>query len=131
MEQIGDHGCEYMTGGCVTVWGSAGINFAAGMSGGITYVYDPDQQFDLRCNLEMVDLEPMFLETDIQKLHEMIQKHFRYTGSVKAKEMLDNWERTKNLFVKVIPIKYRAALGLTNPVDLQSRKTSEQQVHLA
>jgi glutamate synthase domain-containing protein 3 len=78
----------------------------------------------------MVDLEPMFLESDINKLHEMIQKHFQYTGSVKAKEMLDNWERTKNLFVKVIPMEYRAALGLTNPVDLQSRKTSEQQVHI-
>ncbi|MDR0703809.1 MAG: glutamate synthase large subunit [Planctomycetaceae bacterium] len=131
VEGVGDHGCEYMTGGCVAVLGSTGINFAAGMSGGIAYVYDPDQQFDLRCNLEMVDLEPMFLEADIQKLYEMIQKHFQYTNSAKAKEMLDNWERTKNLFVKVIPMEYRAALGLTNPVDLQSRKTSEQQIHLA
>ncbi|MDR0390726.1 MAG: glutamate synthase large subunit, partial [Planctomycetaceae bacterium] len=131
VEGVGDHGCEYMTGGCVAVLGATGINFAAGMSGGIAYVYDPDQQFDLRCNLEMVDLEPMFLDTDIEKLYAMIQNHFRYTGSVKAKEMLDNWERTKNLFVKVIPMEYRAALGLTNPVDLQSRKTSEQQVHLA
>jgi glutamate synthase (NADPH/NADH) large chain len=78
----------------------------------------------------MVDLEPMFLESDINKLYEMIQKHFQYTNSIKAKEMLDNWERTKNLFVKVIPMEYRAALGLTNPVDLQSRKISEQQVHL-
>ncbi|MDR1924642.1 MAG: glutamate synthase large subunit [Planctomycetaceae bacterium] len=131
VEGVGDHGCEYMTGGCVAVLGSTGINFAAGMSGGIAYVYDPDQQFDLRCNLEMVDLEPMFLDADIQKLYGMIEKHFKYTNSAKAKEMLDNWERTKNLFVKVIPMEYRAALGLTNPVDLQSRKTSEQQVHLA
>jgi glutamate synthase domain-containing protein 3 len=101
------------------------------MSGGIAYVYDPDQQFDLRCNLEMVDLEPMFLDSDIEKLRGMIQKHYDYTGSTKAREMLDNWERTKNLFVKVIPMEYRAALGLTNPVDLQSRKTSEQQVFQA
>jgi glutamate synthase domain-containing protein 2/glutamate synthase domain-containing protein 3 len=128
VEGVGDHGCEYMTGGCVAVLGPTGVNFAAGMSGGIAYVYDPDQQFDLRCNLEMVDLEPMFLDLDIEKLRGMIQKHYGYTGSTKAKEMLDNWERTKNLFVKVIPMEYRAALGLTNPVDLQSRKTSEQQV---
>ncbi|MDR3109979.1 MAG: glutamate synthase large subunit [Planctomycetaceae bacterium] len=128
VEGVGDHGCEYMTGGCVAVLGATGVNFAAGMSGGIAYVYDPDQQFDLRCNLEMVDLEPMFLETDIEKLRGMIQKHYDYTGSQKAKELLENWERTKNLFVKVIPMEYRAALGLTNPVDLQSKKTSAQQV---
>ncbi|MDR0522612.1 MAG: glutamate synthase large subunit [Planctomycetaceae bacterium] len=131
VEGVGDHGCEYMTGGCVAVLGPTGVNFAAGMSGGIAYVYDPDQQFDLRCNLEMVDLEPMFLENDISRLRKMIQKHFDYTGSTKAKELLENWERTKNLFVKVIPMEYRAALGLTNPVDLQSRKTTEQQVFQA
>ncbi|MDR3234343.1 MAG: glutamate synthase large subunit [Planctomycetaceae bacterium] len=130
-EGVGDHGCEYMTGGCAAVLGPTGVNFAAGMSGGIAYVYDPDQTFDLRCNLEMVDLEPMFLDSDISKLRGMIQKHFDYTESTKAKELLDNWERTKNLFVKVIPMEYRAALGLTNPVDLQSRKTSEQQVFQA
>jgi glutamate synthase domain-containing protein 2/glutamate synthase domain-containing protein 1/glutamate synthase domain-containing protein 3 len=131
VEGVGDHGCEYMTGGCVAVLGPTGVNFAAGMSGGIAYVYDPEQTFDLRCNLEMVDLEPMFLDEDINKLKGMIQKHYEHTNSKKAKELLDNWERTKNLFVKVIPMEYRAALGLTNPVDLQSRKTKEQQVFQA
>ncbi|MDR0871383.1 MAG: glutamate synthase large subunit [Planctomycetaceae bacterium] len=128
VEGVGDHGCEYMTGGCVAVLGPTGINFAAGMSGGIAYVYDPDQHFDLRCNLEMVDLEPLFLQEDIAKLRGMIDRHYTHTGSTKAKELLDNWERTKNLFVKVIPMEYRAALGLTNPVDLQSRKTKEERV---
>ncbi|MDR3183587.1 MAG: glutamate synthase large subunit [Planctomycetaceae bacterium] len=131
VEGVGDHGCEYMTGGCVAVLGPTGVNFAAGMSGGIAYVYDPDQTFDLRCNLEMVDLEPMFLDADISKLQKMIERHYDYTGSSMAEELLANWERTKNLFVKVIPMEYRAALGLTNPVDLQSRKTSEQQVFQA
>jgi glutamate synthase domain-containing protein 3 len=117
-----------MTGGCVAVLGATGGNFAAGMSGGIAYVYDPHQTFDLRCNLEMVDLEPMFLDADINRLRGMLQKHYDYTGSTRAKELLDNWEKTKSLFVKVIPMEYRAALGLTNPVDLQSRKTENEKV---
>ena len=131
VEGIGDHGCEYMTGGCVAILGDTGTNFAAGMSGGIAYVYDPHQQFDLKCNLEMVDLEPICLQEDVLRLHRMIRDHHKYTGSTRALEMLENWERTRNLFVKVIPMEYRAALGLTDPVDMQSRQTREQQIHLA
>ncbi|MDR1958567.1 MAG: glutamate synthase large subunit [Planctomycetaceae bacterium] len=131
VEGVGDHGCEYMTGGYAVVLGSTGTNFAAGMSGGVAYVYDPQQEFDLKCNLEMVDLEPIFLQEDADRLYQMIRNHHKYTGSLRALDMLENWERTRNLFVKVIPMEYRAALGLTNPVDLQSRQTKEQQVHLA
>ena len=131
VEGVGDHGCEYMTGGCVAILGNTGTNFAAGMSGGIAYVYDPHQQFDLKCNLEMVDLEPIFLQEDADRLYRMIRNHHKYTGSTRALDLLENWERTRNLFVKVIPMEYRAALGLTNPVDLQSRQTRAQQIHLA
>ncbi len=131
VEGCGDHGCEYMTGGQVAILGKTGINFAAGMSGGVAYVYDPDQQFDLKCNLEMVDLEPVLLESDEATLYEMIQKHWDYTESALARKLLEHWEKTKTLFVKVMPMEYRAALGLTNPVDLQSRKTQEENIILA
>ncbi|MDR1385794.1 MAG: glutamate synthase large subunit [Planctomycetaceae bacterium] len=131
VEGVGDHACEYMTGGYVAVLGNTGTNFAAGMSGGIAYIYDPHQEFDLKCNLEMVDLEPIFLKEDADRLQQMLRNHYKYTNSSRALDLLNHWERTRNLFVKVIPMEYRAALGLTNPVDLQSRQTSNQQVFLA
>jgi glutamate synthase (NADPH) large chain len=110
VEGVGDHGCEYMTGGLIVIIGSTGKNFAAGMSGGIAYIYDQTQLFDTRCNLDMVDLESVWDKDDKIILREMIEKHFFYTRSKKAKSILNNWESNLPLFVKVIPIDYRKSL---------------------
>ncbi len=110
VEGVGDHGCEYMTGGLVVVLGQTGRNFAAGMSGGIAYVYDEFQLFDTLCNLDMVDLETVWLEDDKKVLRSMIENHLKYTGSKRAQLLLDNWEETVGRFVKVMPIDYRRAL---------------------
>ena len=111
VEGVGDHGCEYMTGGRVVVLGNTGINFGAGMSGGLAYVYDPHQEFDDRCNLEMVDLELVTEPQDIEELKAMILKHLNYTGSEKAKRILSEWEKCLPFFVKVFPMEYRKILG--------------------
>jgi glutamate synthase domain-containing protein 3 len=110
VEGVGDHGCEYMTGGRVIVIGDTGINFAAGMSGGIAYVLDRNQLFDTRCNLEMVDVEPLVEEEDREFLHRYLDRHVKMTGSRNAIQILNMWEEMLPLFVKVIPIDYRAAL---------------------
>jgi len=111
VEGVGDHGCEYMTGGRVVVLGHTGLNFAAGMSGGIAYVYDADGLFDVRCNLEMVDLEPVRLAADIVELQRLIARHVQATGSRLGQEMLDRWEEHLPRFVKVFPMEYRRVLG--------------------
>jgi len=118
VEGVGDHGCEYMTGGRVVVLGETGINFAAGMSGGIAYVYDPERLFDNRCNLDMVDLELVADENDIQELKEMISWHLIYTYSAKAQSILDNWEACLPFFVKVFPMEYRRVLGKMSREDV-------------
>jgi len=128
VEGVGDHGCEYMTGGAVVVLGRTGVNFAAGMSGGIAFVYDPHQDFDLRCNLDMVDLETVGDENDIAFLKEMIENHLRHTGSPRARWMLDDWEKTLSLFVKVMPVEYRRALGQMGKVELGSRRAEREVV---
>ena len=110
VEGLGDHGCEYMTGGTVVVLGKTGVNFAAGMSGGIAYVLDENQLFDTRCNLEMVDLEPVVQEEDKKSLHSLIANHVRYTQSPYASQILDDWSEMLPRFVKVMPIDYRSAL---------------------
>jgi glutamate synthase domain-containing protein 2/glutamate synthase domain-containing protein 3 len=110
VEGLGDHGCEYMTGGCVAVIGPTGVNFAAGMSGGVAYVYDESELFDTRCNLDMVDLESVTKEFDKKRLRTLLEKHLKYTGSAKAKKILDNWQTTLPLFVKVMPIDYKKVL---------------------
>ena len=110
VEGVGDHGCEYMTGGMVVVLGPTGNNFAAGMSGGIAYVYDETELFDTKCNLDMVDLETVWDKKDKAELKMMIETHYKYTGSPRAKMLLDNWEAHLPLFVKVIPIDYRKSL---------------------
>jgi len=110
VEGVGDHGCEYMTGGTVVIIGSTGKNFAAGMSGGIAYVYDPTELFDTRCNLDMVDLESVWNKEDKIVLKELIEKHHRLTRSRNASALLDDWEAQLPLFVKVIPIDYRKVL---------------------
>ena len=127
IEGVGDHGCEYMTGGTVAVLGSAGRNFAAGMSGGIAYVYDIDGEFRRYCNTAMVDLEPVLTESEQQAklsrdlwhlgeadeviLRRMIENQARYTGSRRAQLLLDTWSEARGKFVKVFPKEYRRALG--------------------
>ena len=110
VEGIGDHGCEYMTGGCVVVLGTTGVNFGAGMSGGIAYVLDADGRFDSNCNLDTIDLEVLDQE-DAIILRKLVENHYRYTGSPKAFELLADWPRALAQFVKVFPMEYRQALA--------------------
>jgi glutamate synthase (NADPH) large chain len=126
VEGTGDHGCEYMTGGTVLVLGKTGRNFAAGMSGGIAYVYDEDGQFASRCNTAMVSLGPVASaaeqqaagntrlhrdQTDEVLLKKLLQDHNRWTGSRRARELLDNWTVARTKFVKVFPNEYKRALA--------------------
>ena len=138
VEGVGDHGCEYMTGGVVVVLGATGRNFAAGMSGGIAYVLDQDGDFERRCNLAMVELQPILEEDtaleyldhqggdleshgkvdimhdmtryDVQRLKSLIERHKHYTASTRASDILENWDRYQAKFVKVMPVDYRRAL---------------------
>ena len=138
VEGVGDHGCEYMTGGCVVVLGSTGRNFAAGMSGGVAYVLDESGDFNQRCNLSMVELQPVPVESsalerfdhqindleahglvdvlhnmtrdDERRLRTVIARHLHYTGSEKARRILENWSTFAPAFVKVMPVDYRIAL---------------------
>jgi glutamate synthase domain-containing protein 3 len=127
VEGTGDHGCEYMTGGTVVVLGKTGRNFAAGMSGGIAYVYDDEGRFGLRCNTSMVALEKVLVAEeqratqDIATFHKgtpdelllrkLIEDHHRWTGSLRAREILDQWATARTRFVKVFPHEYKRALG--------------------
>ncbi|MFZ6774109.1 glutamate synthase-related protein [Undibacterium sp. SXout7W] len=133
VEGTGDHGCEYMTGGTVIVLGNTGRNFAAGMSGGIAYVYDPDGEFEAKCNMSMVTLEQVLAgdvqvatvdksiwhsrlrggegETDEAILRNLIERHFKHTGSTRARNLLDDWARSRAKFVKVFPTEYKRALA--------------------
>ena len=110
VEGIGDHGCEYMTGGRVVVLGQTGRNFAAGMSGGVAYVFDPDDELLQRINLELVDIETMDDPSDVEELRGLISKHAEYTDSVVAKEMLESWDERLPSFKKIIPVMYRSIL---------------------
>jgi glutamate synthase domain-containing protein 3 len=127
VEGTGDHGCEYMTGGTVVVLGKTGRNFAAGMSGGLAYVFDEDGQFAKRCNTAMVALEKV-LPADEQRaaqdevtfhkgqpdealLRKLVEDHHKWTGSLRAREILDNWAASRAKFVKVFPHEYKRALG--------------------
>ena len=110
IEGTGDHGCEYMTGGVVVVLGKTGRNFAGGMSGGEAYVLNEDGKFELRCNLGMVELEPVTVPEDTVTLRTMIEAHLKYTGSQRAKEVLAKWESMLPKFVKVMPIDYKRVL---------------------
>lgn len=109
VESCGDHGCEYMTGGRVVILGDTGRNFAAGMSGGIAYIYDVKGKFSSNCNKEMVDLDPVS-QTDAQELHDMIARHYAYTGSTVAKFVLDDFESQLKNFIKVFPKDYKKVL---------------------
>jgi glutamate synthase (NADPH/NADH) large chain len=109
VEGVGDHGCEYMTGGRVVVLGTTGRNFAAGMSGGIAYVYDRDKGFRGRCNLELVDLEELD-ESGAEEVKTLISEHAQRTGSLRARNILASWERETQRFVKVMPRDYKRVL---------------------
>ena len=112
VEGVGDHGCEYMTGGRVVVLGATGRNFAAGMSGGIAYVLDNDGRFRTeRCNTEMVDLETVDDPEEATALATLIRQHLEATGSDVARRVLGDWETALARFVKVIPVDYKAALA--------------------
>ncbi|WP_108471231.1 glutamate synthase-related protein [Rhodanobacter thiooxydans] len=137
VEGVGDHGCEYMTGGTVVLLGETGRNFAAGMSGGVAYVFDPELRFQARCNLSMVALEPLLAgveqelrvprtlwhpltrgapgETDEAILRRLVESHFRYTGSFRAKAILHDWSNARTHFVKVMPHEYKRALAEPPP----------------
>ena len=130
VEGTGDHGCEYMTGGTVAVLGKTGRNFAAGMSGGVAYVYDEDGQFDTKCNTAMVSMEKVLTakeqeeslpraiwhrdQTDEAQLKKLLEDHHRWTGSKRARDLLDNWDAARAKFVKVFPNEYKRALGELN-----------------
>jgi len=109
VEGVGDHGCEYMTGGTAVILGKTGRNFAAGMSGGTAYVYDPDQEFSRLCNMELVDFDEMEFE-DIDLLKQMIENHQKYTGSEVAATILENWSEALAHFTKVMPRDYKKVL---------------------
>ncbi|MCC7120840.1 MAG: glutamate synthase large subunit [Gammaproteobacteria bacterium] len=111
VEGVGDHGCEYMTGGRVAVIGRTGRNFAAGMSGGVAYVYDPDARFPERCNTEMVDLERIESDADEATLRRMLETHARLTGSTVAGRLLRDWTTVRSQFVKVMPKDYKHVLA--------------------
>ena len=111
IEGIGDHGCEYMTGGCVVVLGKTGRNFGAGMSGGVAYVWDPDSEFHKRCNMETFELESISAAEDILELKALIKNHQEYTDSPVARSLLHSWERSLSQFVKVMPSDYKRVLA--------------------
>jgi glutamate synthase (NADPH) large chain len=110
VEGVGDHGCEYMTGGRAVILGPTGRNFAAGMSGGIAYIWDPKDQFQIQCNMEMVALENVEADEDIQELHRLISNHQSYTASTVAEHLLANWPQVLGEFVKVMPTDYKRVL---------------------
>ena len=110
VEGIGDHGCEYMTGGKAVILGPTGRNFGAGMSGGIAYIFDDEGDFEKKCNNETFELEPLF-EEDLSDLKDLILKHNKYTESTVAENILKNWENASKKFVKVMPTDYKRVLN--------------------
>ena len=109
VEGVGDHGCEYMTGGIAVILGETGRNFAAGMSGGIAYVYNPGLSFPQRCNMEMIEFDEMDAD-DYAELKRLIQNHLDFTGSAVAEGILGDWDNAIQHFIKVMPSDYKAVL---------------------
>jgi len=124
VEGLGDHGCEYMTGGTVVVLGKTGCNFGAGMSGGIAYVLDEMQLFDTLCNLDMVELESIRLNEDKKLLKELIEKHYKWTQSKQAQRILNSWADMLGKFVKVVPIDYRKSLEKMRAAEQRHTETT-------
>ncbi len=121
VEGIGDHGCEYMTGGRVVVIGPTGRNFAAGMSGGIAYVWDRDKKLHTNCNKNMVELFPLTEQADILEVKTLIEKHQKYTNSTVAQNVLKNWSAVQEQFVKVYPIDYRRVIEEANKIRTENQ----------
>ena len=121
IEGAGDHCCEYMTGGRVVVLGETGRNFAAGMSGGVAYVWDKNHNFDYFCNMEMVELSLIEDSASRKELHELIRQHYLYTGSQLARTMLDDWSRYVDDFIQVTPIEYKRVLAEEQMRKLQQK----------
>jgi glutamate synthase (NADPH/NADH) large chain len=128
VEGIGDHGCEYMTGGKAVILGKTGRNFGAGMSGGIAYVYDADGDFAEKCNMEMIELEKVHAVKEIEDLKGMIEAHQLKTGSTVAADMLADWDASLAKFVKVIPTDYKRMLGFIEQVRDTGEYESEEQI---
>jgi glutamate synthase domain-containing protein 3 len=118
IEGVGDHACEYMTGGRAVILGDTGRNFAAGMSGGVAYVLDPEGTFHSRCNPEMVELGKLTYQEEIAVVKGLIEEHLEYTGSAVAERLLRDWENTVRTFVKVMPVDYRRVLSQTGDLSL-------------
>jgi glutamate synthase (NADPH/NADH) large chain len=128
VEGVGDHGCEYMTGGVVAVLGETGKNFAAGMSGGVAYVYDPDDEFEARANTGMVSLHDELEEKDERMLRRLVENHVAYTGSERGELLLENWERALEAFVKVMPEAYYEAITEQGSDDVRNELPGEPEV---
>jgi len=120
VEGVGDHGCEYMTGGAIAVLGETGKNFAAGMSGGIAYVYDPDGELPERANTEMVSLTGQLDPADRRLLLRLVENHAEYTNSARAKDLLANWESALDSFVRVLPDAYAEAINAQPEADVRT-----------
>ena len=129
IEGTGDHGCEYMTGGVVVVLGRTGRNFAAGMSGGVAYILNEDGQFEQRCNMGMVELEKMQVREDQLIVRTMIEAHLKYTGSRKAKLVLDNWKAMVPKFIKIMPIDYKRVLAERKAAALKEQAQKDMVAH--
>ena len=127
VEGVGDHGCEYMTGGRVVILGQTGRNFAAGMSGGIAYVYDDIGIFPKLCNMEMVELDKVEQPEDLATLRTLLQNHYDYTGSTRAKAVLDDFEKEVRWFVRVMPTDYRRVLENRKLAEASAKLVGEQQ----
>jgi len=125
IEAVGDHGCEYMTGGLVVILGPTGRNFAAGMSGGVAYVFDEDGNFDSHCNMEMVSLERLDNDEDIKEVKTMIEKHVAYTSSDRGRHFISSWENNISKFVKVMPNDYKRALETMKRVSARGMSGDE------
>ncbi|MGC8846504.1 MAG: glutamate synthase subunit alpha, partial [Candidatus Hydrogenedens sp.] len=113
VEGVGDHGCEYMTGGRAVILGKTGRNFSAGMTGGIAFVYDPNNEFEIKCNLQTVELKPLN-EKSIPELRYLLERHVKYTKSPIAEKILANWDREIEHFIRVMPKDYARALKEMN-----------------
>ncbi len=128
VEGTGDHGCEYMTGGCAVILGKVGKNFAAGMSGGIAYVLDEDRDLYMKVNKAMVTLEEVTNKYDVQELKDMIQEHVAYTNSERGKQILDNFEQYLPKFKKIIPNDYKKMLSMIVQMEEKGMNTEQAQI---
>ena len=129
IEGAGDHCCEYMTGGRVVVLGETGRNFAAGMSGGVAYVWDKNHNFDYFCNMDQVEINLVEEASSRKELHELIRQHYLYTGSALARKMLDDWNRYVEDFIQIVPIEYKRVMQEEKMKQLQEKIANMQLIN--